>query len=473
MASENESDAPMTGVSTVAKLMRRTVFLGLLAGAIAAVYTLTLKNEYAAESGLLLAPLPLNQAVQGNKQNPEQSPATQIGFLMGRPLSVPGYDVLLRNAEIVKQLRDKLTSLYAERGKEVDVPLEVVRESMGLRTTILKQTAYEVEYLPLITLSYKAADPTIAADMANEWSKLAIALSKDISAKGKTGSVEFLNGRFEQVNNELEETEKEIQEHETKWDIDDMVLRLQAMQELVTQYELDRVRLTTDIEDQQAQLQELDAALADTSEKTTLRKAPSDEAYWLMKATGKGNPDSSDVLESEVVNDLYLKLKEKADTLKSTVSGLIKKREVTIAALEDLHADVATLQQNLAEQTRVQTELKRRAEVSQDQYKRVAENLEAARIAEAETEPDLKIAYAAVPPERKVGPHRSVTVLDRHDFGRVDRPRPLLLRDFFTPFCEVPRLRLGREWPPGDSLARDQSIRSITIVHRNRGDRNP
>jgi len=423
--------------------------VGALAGAIAALYTLTLDNEYSAESGLLLAPTPLTEAVRRPQQGPADNPATQIGYLMGRPLSVPGYEVLLRNSETVYQLRDKLETLYVERGKKTNARLEDVREAMTLRTTIMKQTAYDVEYLPLMTLAYRANDPEIAAAMANEWSNLAVALSKEVSAKGKTGSVEFLQGRFAELNAELQDVEQAIQEHETQWDIESLMLRLQAKQQLVTEYELDQVRLDTEIESQQAELAEVEKDLESTGEKTTLRKAPSDEAYWLMEAAGKRNPDSSDVLESEVINELYVTLREKRSTLHSVVSGLIKKREVMAAALDGLRTEVEELQRNLAEQKRVRAELERRAEVFKEQYTRIAENLEAARVAEAEMESDLKIAFQAVPPETKVGPHRSVTVLVAAFLGALVVPVHFFTMNSLRRFAKYLDAGLAENPPPG------------------------
>jgi uncharacterized protein involved in exopolysaccharide biosynthesis len=422
MALQKDQAVPKSGLFTITNLVWRTIVLGLLAGVVAALYTLTLDNEYAAESGLLLAPLPFGQAVWSGDKQAENNPAAQIGYLMGRPLNVRGYELLLRNDEMVKQLRDTLTTLYAERGEDEELPLEDVRKAMTLRTQIFKQTAYDVEYVPLIVLAYRATDPEIAAAMANEWSELAIALSKELSAKGTTGSLEFLQGRFEGVNQQLEEIEQAIQEHETLWDLDSLTLRLQDTQKLITEYELDQIRLSTDIESYQAELAEIEKDLQTTGEKTTLRKAPSDEAYWLMEATGQGNPDSSDVLESEVVNEVFVIMREKGSDLQSKVAGLIKKRDAGAAALENLRTEVTALQQNLAEQKRVRTELERRAEVSKLQYQRIAENLEAARVAEAETEPDLKIAYDAVPPETKIGPHRSVMVLTAAFLGALVVP---------------------------------------------------
>lgn len=422
MASKKDNTETDPGLATIMRVVRRTVLFGLFAGAITAMYSLTLDNEYAADSGLLVAPLPLGQAFWDRERTVEDSPAARIGYLMGRPLSVRGYEILLRNNEMVKQLRDRLTTLNAERDEDTEVPLEDVRSSMTLRTEILKQTAYDVEYVPLITLSYRASDPDIAAAMANEWATLAIALSQEVGTKGKAGSLEFLQGRFEQVNEQLELVEALIEEHEALWDIESMTLRLQEVQKVITEYELDQVRLNTDIESHQAELAALETDLQSTSEKTTLRKAPSDEAYWLMEATGKGNPDSSDVLESEVINQVFVTLRKKKSALQSMVSGLIKKQEAGAVALERLRTEATQLQQDLAEQKRVRAELMRRRTVSEQQYQRIAENLEAARVAEAETESDLKVAFNAVPPETKVGPHRSVMVLTAAFLGALVAP---------------------------------------------------
>lgn len=423
MASKKHQTASDSSLTTIMQVTRRTAVLGLLAGVIAAMYALTLDNQYDAESGLLLAPLPLGQAVWNrDQQTVEDNPATQIGFLMGRPLSVRGYEILLRNDEIVKQLRDKLVAISKERGEDTAISLEDVRSAMTLRTEILKQTAYDVEYVPLLTLSYRASDPEFAAALANEWARLAIELSGDVSAKGKSGSAEFLQGRLEQVNEQLETVEASIQEHETQWDIEAMTLRAQEMQKVITEYELDQVRLNTDIESARAELEAVAKDLESTSEKTTLRKAPSDEAYWLMEATGKGNPDSKDVLESEVVSEVFVFLREHKTTLDSKIAGLASRQEAGAAALQQLQEELGTLQRDLAEQKRERAKLERRKDVSEQQFARIAENLEAARVAEAETEPDLKVVFNAVPPETKIGPHRSVMVLTAMFLGALVAP---------------------------------------------------
>jgi uncharacterized protein involved in exopolysaccharide biosynthesis len=220
-------------------------------------------------------------------------------------------------------------------------------------------------------------------------------------------------------------------------------------QELVTEYELDQIQLNTEIESQQAELAAVEKDLESTSEKITLRKAPSDEAYWLLDAAGKAKPDSSDVLESEVVNDVYVALREKKSSLQSAVSGLIKKREVTAAALQELRTEVEELQRNLAEQKRVRAGLERRAEILQGQYTRIAENLEAARIASADMEPDLKIAFQAVPPETKVGPHRSLTILVAAILGALVVPIHFFSLDSLRRFAKYLDTGLAGNVPPG------------------------
>ncbi|MCC6490385.1 MAG: hypothetical protein IT364_23070 [Candidatus Hydrogenedentes bacterium] len=426
MAAQSESTPSFHYSQIGTALARRTLFFGAAAGLFAAVYTLTLDNVYQAQAGLLLAPPPVSEALRTGESVLQENPAAQIGFLMSRPLSVPGYDLLLRNDSIVQALRAKLQELLAKEGGEEDVPLESVRESMSVQTRVMKQTANDIEYAPLMTLVYTAASPALAAEMANEWARLAVETSKEISAKGRAGSQSFLNARFEVVVEELRKTETGIQEHESAWDLENMPIRLAELQAQATNFETEMLTLVPEIERAKAELSSVETELAGMSETVTLRKAVPDDAYWLMADKERSSEDS--VLETEEVSALFVTLRTQQSNLQSELAGMIERKDAIAAALEQLKAQNAQLLKDLAEQKRVRAELTRQADVYKTQYMRLAENLEAARFADARTEADLKIAYAAVPPEHKVGPHRSLTVLTAAILGALVVPLHFLAR---------------------------------------------
>ena len=445
MTAESNSTPSFHCNRIAAKVARRTLFFGVAAGLLAALYTLTLDNEYQSQAGILLAPLPMSEALSAKGTSLGDNPAAQIGFLMSRPLTVPGYEILLRNDSIVQALRTKLQELLTKEGQEEEVGLESVRKSMSVQTRILKQTSSDVEYAPLITLAFNSSSPTLAADMANEWARLAVEASMEVSAKGRGESLEFLSGRFEVIVEDLLRTETSIQEHEAAWDLDNMTARLADLQTQATQFNKDLLTLTTDIEGTKAELSSVEGELAGTGETVTLRKAVPDEAYWLMP--DKARTDPSHVLETEEVNAIFVTLKDQKHFLQGKLAGSIERKNATASALDQLNVQIAELQKNLAEQKRVHAELTRQAEVYTEQYTRIAENLEAARIADARTEADLKVVYSAVPPEQKVGPHRSLTVLMAAILGALVVPLHFFARFSLRRFAALLDATLAGQQP--------------------------
>ena len=163
-----ETAAKPTNGKILARIFMRAVLLALAAGVLVAAYTLTLDNEYRATATLLLAPSPINRPEPGRSTEAEKTPATDVSFLMVKPLSVLDYKQLLVNDEIVNQLKEELIRLRREAGKkEKRIRLEDVQKAMRVETRILKQTVYDVVYQPVIELQFTADDPRIAAALAN------------------------------------------------------------------------------------------------------------------------------------------------------------------------------------------------------------------------------------------------------------------------------------------------------------------
>ena len=434
-----EKQLPAKGSErALTRLVIRTALLAFIAAVLAAAGSLTLDNEYRAKSALLLSPSPINQPeFRERSVRPDAAPASQISFLMAKPLTAPAYDSLLKNDDIVTQLRAKLVGLL-EKASEQDrhVLLEDVRKSIEVRTRVLSKTSSKVEYQPVIELMFTWTVPRIAAEMANEWARLGIELGEQISDKGTEGTIEFLQGRFEDIQHKLEAKEKELGALESLYDIEGLTQRLSDMQTFLTEYEIEEIQLTADIARTQGELDQLAQDLDGIPEKLTLHKAPPDQAYWLLDAT-QGAPDASKVLASEQVNWLYVTLRENKATLESTLAGLLKQKEAIETQLEQTRLQILALQGTLAEQKRLYGALEREIETYQDQYRRLAVNYEGARIAEAESAPDLKLAYSAAVPEKKVGPHRSLIVFAAALLAALIAPLHFFLRLSLRSYAEA------------------------------------
>lgn len=391
------------------RLVIRTLIVGLVAAVVAGAYSRTLPNRYSARCALLLAPLTIKPEQPG-RVAPPKTPASDFSYLMVKPLSVADYEILLMNDEIVDKVRTKLKAVLGEsREEEPHIRLEDVRSAMGIKTRILARTSYSVEYQPVIELTYTSTSPEIAAGLVNEWARLGVELATNLATKADEGSIDFLEKRFEDISTKLEDKEKELEAVKSKWDIDTRKERLLGMNTFLSEYEYEVIKLDGEIADTEAQLLKVRKDLETVPEKYTLRKAPPDEAYWMLEA-GKETPDSSKVLASETVNELYLTLRELEVTLQSTLAGMQEKREVARKQVEHYKGEITEFEKLQAENLRRQTALEREVETYGLQFVQVADNYEAAQVAEAETPPDLKLAYSAAVPEKKVAPHRSLIV---------------------------------------------------------------
>lgn len=420
----NKKRAAESGAEwTLTRLVVRTVVLAAVAGGVAAGYSLTLKNQYTARSGLLLSPSPVNLPESREQSvNPDVKPASQISFMMAKPLSEPVYETLLKNDDIVSQLRAKYVTLLKENGEEnPKIALEDIRRATEVKTRILAKTSNSVEYQPVIELAFTSSIPKIAAAMATEWASLGIKLGEQLNEKGIEGTIEFLKGRFDEASQDLEAKEKELQELESKYDVDGMTDRLKALQLFLTEYEIQEIELAAEVARVQGEAEQLTTDIAGVPEKVTLQKAPPDAAYWMLDAA-QGAPDTSKVLATEEVNWLYVSLRENKANLDSMLAGLLRKQELVVKQLEETRREILDLQGTLAEYKRLRGGLTRETQTFQDQYKRLAVNYEGARIAAAEATPDLKIAYAAAVPEKVVAPHRSLIVFAAALFAALIAP---------------------------------------------------
>ena len=399
--------SPPAPDNVLAKLLVRTLVVGFLAAACTAAFSLTLPNTYQAVATVLLAPLPIS-APEANEQ---VNPATQVGFLMSKPLAVLDYELLLTNDEIVEELRDVV---IRKRGElelpKTEIKFEDVRAMMKIQTRILKQTVYDVVYQPVIELKFESEAPEIAADAVNEWSRLAIELSGEMAKKSQEGLVEFLTLRLNEKTSELETVDQVIEALDAEMVIEDWRMRLTQLEGLATSLQMDQSMLATQIADTRGRIAELEAQLAKVPQKLTVRRALPEEAYWLLEAQEKPT-DASKVFESEQINQSYLQIQSAASLAQSELQGSLEKLTETEKQLADILPEIDALRERIAAHERLRSAAVRKQAALSQQYEQLVLNSGAAQIAEAKVAPDLKLVSKASVPEEKTGPHRSLFVI--------------------------------------------------------------
>ncbi|MCL4216086.1 MAG: hypothetical protein KJ052_03640 [Candidatus Hydrogenedentes bacterium] len=404
--------------NVLVKLLARTLVVGFLAAACTAVFSLTLSNTYQAVATVLLAPLPIS-APEANEQ---VNPATQVGFLMSKPLAVLDYELLLTNDEIVEELRDLVVRKRDELElPEAEIKFEDVRSMMKIQTRILKQTVYDVVYQPVIELKFESESPEIAADAVNEWSRLAIELSSELAKKSQEGLEEFLALRLNEKTAELETVDQGIEELDAEMVIEDWRMRLNQLEGMATSLQMDRSTLATQIAETRGQVTELETQLAKVPQKITVRRALPEEAYWLLEAQEKPT-DTSKVFESEEINQSYLQIQNAASQAQSALQGSLDKLAETETQLAVLLPEIDALRERIATHERLRAAAVRKQAALSQQYEQLVLNYGAAQIAKAKVAPDLKLVSKASVPEEKTGPHRSLFVMAAFILGLLIVP---------------------------------------------------
>lgn len=388
------------------------VVMGMLAGGVAAGLSLLLENEYRAKAIMLVAPLPITTS------NESES----VSYLMPKPLSVQDYSLLLTNDEIVSALRDTMVKTMVQEGLPADdVAIEDVRKAMRVQTQVLKQTMSDVVYQPTVQLSFTATSPKVAAAVVNEWAVQGVKLAEELTTNRRQGLLEFLKAQSEEKSNQLDDAEKTLEALRKEADLQVMHERLAKFADQVVSYEIQLTNSETQIALTRAKLEQLQKRLAETPEKLSLRRSLPDEAYWLMQAQGK-EPDNSKVLVTETINSIHVQLQKEEALLDAELQGLLSQRAAIEKELSALNPQVDALRAELAEKSLLEKAAEREISVLHGQYVSLAVNYGGAQIAEAQNVPDLKIASRAVPPEKKVGPFRSLIVLAAAFLGFVIPP---------------------------------------------------
>ncbi|HPC16153.1 MAG TPA: hypothetical protein P5318_02195 [Candidatus Hydrogenedentes bacterium] len=392
----------------VARLAWRMVVFGLLAGVVAGGLSLTMPNRYRATSVLLLAPLPITPSDTPGRAFAPSSPAAQVGQLLVRPLSVPDYKLMFTSDEILRGLRDKMISLLSDPKQKKSVSTNAIRAAMEVTTRILKQSSIEVEYQPVIELSYVSSSPELAATMANEWARLAIEMAGKLASKGREGMIDFLQNSLDSKLAELEAVDSEIERLDSEMPVDIWTTRVQDLSGQISKFQIELAKLNADIADAQGQLAKLSKQRESTPPVNTLRKAPPDAAYWMIE--GREKLDSSNVLITEETNPVYTQVATSETLVQSELQGMLERKTAVEQQLAVLEPQLADLQKKLAATVHRRTAAQRKADALTQQQQQLSLSVGAAKIADAQKTPEIKLMSEANVPDRKSGPQRSLMV---------------------------------------------------------------
>lgn len=361
-------------------LMIRTVLVTLIAGLVAAAFSMRLPNTYRARTLLLLAQMKFEQhdMVPG-MLSAVDTPARRVNYLeveQMEALAMPDYKLLLTSEAVVVRLRERLRTLYQEAGIDPgNLTHEKVLRAMDVRTKLLMQTAEDIEYQQVVEMYLTAMDPKIAAQIANEWAQIAIDESLRLRTLAREGAVEYIQAQLDRVRGKLDTALRGIEEIDRTANPDGMAVRLAELEATKTRYLVRLSELTASMARLEAETGALNAgnAQAEGGSTASLQR---EAAMRSAELAGQRAEHAAATEQAAALDPAITQLREQVASAKRARAMF----EVEVAALE-----------KQADEFQV--------------------TLEATELASGDLQPEFKVASEAIAPEEKVGPQRSLMVL--------------------------------------------------------------
>ncbi len=392
------------------RLAIRTVLAVAVAGGGAALFSLQLGNSYRARVLLIQTPLLLEQKDEVPGMVAAYAEATRrVSFVqteMPESLPMPDYELLLTSESISTRLRDLLIEKYAGAGIEAgNLTHEKVKRALEVRTKVHLQTVEEIEYQQVIELMLEAKDPNVAAEVANEWAELSIAMAEEMRSVGREDAVALVERQLTEAQSVLETAVAELEALDRQWDVPGLEARLAGLEGAATEAKVRRSKLVSEIARLEAELEQLGAELESISPTLRLEQGPHvSTAQGVQKA-------ASLAMVNEEVNPVYLRIEERRALATAEVAGLKAERSAQGEEMALLEEELARLRPDLAKARGKRLLLDQGVQSHAKNVDELTVSLQSLRLAAADSEPDFKVASAAVPPEEKSAPHRTLIVL--------------------------------------------------------------
>ncbi|MBX3728625.1 MAG: hypothetical protein KF858_05525 [Candidatus Sumerlaeia bacterium] len=331
--------------------------------------------KYEAEVVLVLAPPPFKQ---GNDN---------IAGLLPRTLTIQDYEIIVRSDPVIKQLRDRANWSDNDGRPE---KLRYIREDIRANVRVIRQTATDVQYSPVLILAARGTSGEIAAQRANAWASVAIEASRNYGRFGAGGTLEILKTEYLDTaaeyetsidrsaarNDELraavvaanERMLKEVARFSEARDLELAALAEGLQTDLLTKrLEAIRGQLATRLDlladaELEAETLEREVAILETElqslpERLTLNKGLTDTAIALLAAQENRLPDAmaGRTIVAEERNEVYTEVRALLATKRGKLAAAARRKEAIerqIQTSSDLFEK--TLQQSQAAQNAFQ-----------------------------------------------------------------------------------------------------------------------
>jgi len=384
----------------------KKIIAGGIVFALLAVPVLLFKSKtYESVATLLVSPPAFKELAKPPTARDDDEP-TGIAKMMPRTMPVEAYKALATSPPLLYEVIQKVP-LEDIGVKGLQERLEVELVQMGSRTS------QGVNYTQALIFRATANDPQLAADIAQTWAEVFKEQIDELAAKGVGETFVLLDKLHERMENQLEEADLALAEHKKKWNLDLLKAQLESKQTQLTEFEKDLKQAEVDLSSTEMQLAALQEELAKEEKKDVFFRAPSDDAYWIVKAQTDGEkklePDQG--LRTEVSNPSYVNTRMNVIAAREKVEGLKAKKTALAAKMDELDGEIDQLSGLITEKSVEREQLTREADSLTSSYKLVRAEYEKGRIADETRGSDIVIAGKAVAPRSESGLPSPVLIL--------------------------------------------------------------
>ena len=306
---------------------------------------------------------------------------------------------------------------------------------------------------PLVELRVRGSDPERAAKIANLW---AVVVSEKGGALFKSEarqSFDFFNREFQSAQGRLNNSEEALRRFNASSRIGELQVRIQALTTQVAAYQSRLLDLSVSLQQVEAKLSAIRAQLREQPQSYTLTKAIITDPV-ATQAVGSATRQDLAALShinfrSQELNSVYVNLNQQAADAAVQVSALRAERDTIAGTIQDMLAQLSSMQGQVATQQLQQTQLARTADNARSVYSVLLNRQQEAGLASSATQANpVKIALTAVVPVKPVPAHRVTTLALAGILGLFLAVGAVLSIEYFrAPSPDVPTPDLGRTRP--------------------------
>jgi uncharacterized protein involved in exopolysaccharide biosynthesis len=303
--------------------------------------------KYEAEVILVLAPPPFKL---GNDN---------ISGLLPRTLTIQDYELIVKSDPVIKQLRERANWTDKEGRPE---KLRYIREDIRANARVIRQTATDVQFSPVLILVARGPTGEIAAQRANAWASVAIEASRTYGRFGAGGTLEVLKTEYLDTAQEYETSidrsasrsdqlraaidaanerlrkevarfsqirDRELSTLAETLQTDLLAKRLEAIREqLATRLEL-LADAELEAETLEREVAILEAELQTLPERLTLNKGLTDTAIALLASQENRLPDAlaGRTIVAEERNEVYDEVRALLATKRGNLAAATRRKE--------------------------------------------------------------------------------------------------------------------------------------------------